>query len=131
MCIRDSGKAYDGGQFAELNCQAYGALYQDVLTVPGATLNWSLAHAGRDGTDTMALLIAPVDVAQDITGALKNKTTRAAIQEALNGSIMVNGVNVPIRNYIAVSYTHLDVYKRQADGSPPRYAGKTGQRLRG
>ena len=34
------GKAYDGGQFAELNCQAYGALYQDVLTVPGATLNW-------------------------------------------------------------------------------------------
>ena len=56
------GKAYDGGQFAELNCQAYGALYQDVLTVPGATLNWSLAHAGRDGTDTMALMIAPVDV---------------------------------------------------------------------
>lgn len=94
------GKAYDGGQFAELNCQAYGALYQDVLTVPGATLNWSLAHAGRDGTDTMALLIAPVDVAQDITDALKNKTTRAAIQEALNGSITVNGVNVPIRNYI-------------------------------
>lgn len=71
------GKAYDGGQFAELNCQAYGALYQDVLTVPGATLNWSLAHAGRDGTDTMALLIAPMDVAQDITDALKNKTTRA------------------------------------------------------
>ena len=94
------GKAYDGGQFSELNCQAYGALYQDVLTVPGATLNWSLAHAGRDGTDTMALLIAPVDVAQDITDALKNKTTRAAIQEALNGSITVNGVNVPIRNYI-------------------------------
>ena len=94
------GKAYDGGQFAELNCQAYGALYQDVLTVPGATLNWSLAHAGRDGTDTMALLIAPVDVAQDITDALKNKTTRAAIQEALNGSITVNGVNVPICNYI-------------------------------
>lgn len=94
------GKAYDGGQFAELNCQAYGALYQDVLTVPGATLNWSLAHAGRDGTDTMALLIAPMDVAQDITDALKNKTTRAAIQEALNGSITVNGVNVPIRNYI-------------------------------
>lgn len=94
------GKAYDGGQFAELNCQAYGALYQDVLTVPGATLNWSLAHAGRDGTDTMALLIAPVEAAKKITETLKNKTTRAAIQEALNGSITVNGQTVPISNYI-------------------------------
>ncbi len=94
------GKAYDGGQFAELNCQAYGALYQDVLTVPGAALNWSLAHAGRDGTDTMALLIAPVDVAKQITETLKNKTTRAAIQEALNGSITVNGQTVPISSYI-------------------------------
>ena len=94
------GKAYDGGQFAELNCQAYGALYQDVLTVPGATLNWSLAHAGRDGTDTMALLIAPVEAAQKITETLKNKTTRAAIQEALNGSITVNGQTVPISSYI-------------------------------
>ena len=94
------GKAYDGGQFAELNCQAYGALYQDVLTVPGATLNWSLAHAGRDGTDTMALLIAPVDVAQDIADALKNKTTRADIQAALDGNVTVNGESVPIRSYI-------------------------------
>ena len=38
--------AQDGNQFAELNCEAYGALYQDVLTVPGSTLNWSLAHKG-------------------------------------------------------------------------------------
>ena len=41
-----------------------------------------------------------VDEITAITDALKNKTTRAAIQEALNGSITVNGVNVPIRNYI-------------------------------
>ena len=46
VCYHTPG-AYDGSQFAELNCEAYGALYQDVLTVPGSTLNWSLAHKGR------------------------------------------------------------------------------------
>ena len=48
--------AQDGNQFAELNCEAYGALYQDVLTVPGSTLNWSLAHKGpqRRGHDGAA-----------------------------------------------------------------------------
>jgi len=63
VCYHTPG-AYDGSQFAELNCQAYGALYQDVLTVPGTTLHWSLAHRGRAGSDSMALLIAPVAVAQ-------------------------------------------------------------------
>ena len=36
-----------GNQAAELNCEEYGALYQDVITAPGATLNWSVAHAAR------------------------------------------------------------------------------------
>ena len=64
--------AYDGRQFAELNCEAYGALYQDVLTAPGTTLHWSLAHRarGRGMQDSMALLIAPVDVAAQITDIL-------------------------------------------------------------
>ena len=93
-------KAYDGTQFAELNCQGYGALYQDVLTVPGTTLNWSLAHAGRDGTDTMALLIAPVDVAEQIVTALDGKNQRGEIAAALDGTITVNGQPVPIRHYM-------------------------------
>lgn len=62
----------DGAQFAELNCEAYGALYQDVLTVPGAGLNWYLSHAGREGVDKMALVIAPVDVAEEIAAELEN-----------------------------------------------------------
>jgi hypothetical protein len=40
--------AAEGEQFAELNCEAAGALYQDVLTVPGEVLNWSLYHRGRN-----------------------------------------------------------------------------------
>ena len=50
--------AAQGNQFAELNCQTEGALYQDILTQPGAKLYWSLEHAGRDGEDTMAVIIS-------------------------------------------------------------------------
>ena len=51
--------AADGTQFAELNCQARGALYQDVLTVPGSTIYWYLEHASRNNaTDTMYVVIS-------------------------------------------------------------------------
>ena len=94
--------ASDGTQFAELNCQSYGALYQDVMTVPGTTLNWSADHAGRDGTDTMALIIAPEDAAKEIVKSLEiaDKTSVNGIKNALNGSIKVNGQTEPISKYI-------------------------------
>lgn len=59
--------AQSGKQYAELNCQAAGALYQDVLTVPGTDLNWQLYHRGRNGNDTMYLVIAPTDEVDGIT----------------------------------------------------------------
>lgn len=59
--------AFDEVQYAELNCQREGALYQDVLTVPGSSLNWQFSHRGRDGKDTMYLVIAPADEVEDIT----------------------------------------------------------------
>ena len=40
-----------GTQFAELNANESGALYQDVLTTPGATLYWQLSHRAR-GADS-------------------------------------------------------------------------------
>ena len=42
----------DGTQCAELNCEASGALYQDVLTIPGSQMYWSLYHRARGGYDT-------------------------------------------------------------------------------
>lgn len=81
-------------QYAELNAEASGALYQDVITVPGTTLNWQLYHRAReDGgnaiknnrgetvgytptEDTMYLLIAPADEVSEYT-----------TQEQLNGLI--------------------------------------------
>ena len=53
-------KAAHGTQYAELNAEAMGTLYQDVLTAPGAELSWSFSHRSRMGTgeNTMFLIIA-------------------------------------------------------------------------
>jgi hypothetical protein len=54
---------FDGNAFVELNASQVGALYQDVATVPGTAIVWSLAHRGRSGVDTMAVKIgAPADL---------------------------------------------------------------------
>lgn len=59
--------AAEGKQFAELNCEANGTLYQDVLTAPGLELWWSVSHRARthmnqgntysDAEDTMCVVI--------------------------------------------------------------------------
>lgn len=61
----------DGQQFAELNATQVSTLYQDLPTVPGTRLTWSLYHRGRLGTDVMRVLIgAPGSMgAQAPTGA--------------------------------------------------------------
>ena len=49
----------DGNQFAELNADEASTLYQNVRTVSGHIYEWGLSHRGREGTDTMALIIGP------------------------------------------------------------------------
>ena len=60
-------------QFVELNCEASGALYQDVLTVKGQTLNYWLSHRARGESnketseyDTMYLVIMPTKETIDL-----------------------------------------------------------------
>lgn len=81
--------AYAGSQFAELNCEAAGALYQDVLTIPGTSLNYWLAHRAR-GTnadsmqyDTMYLVIMPKSAAVDENGY--ELTTQTQLETKLTG----------------------------------------------
>lgn len=66
--------AAEGEQFAELNCEEEGALYQDVLTTPGETLNYKFAHRARGlnqntnpENDSMYVLIMSTKLAQNIT----------------------------------------------------------------
>lgn len=45
--------ASGGTQFAELNAEAVGALYQDIITVPNETIEWEFSHAPRRQQDWM------------------------------------------------------------------------------
>lgn len=81
--------AAKGVQFAEINCEEAGALYQDVLTIPGTTLNYSLSHRARGNNkrdteyDTMFLVIMPTEESQDLT-----------TQEELEAKLAAYGVDV-------------------------------------
>lgn len=61
------GTATNGTQYAEINAGAAGALCQTIATIPGTTMYWSVDHSGRDGTDTMAVVMMPESNAESIT----------------------------------------------------------------
>lgn len=69
--------AKDGYQFAELNAESAGALYQDVMTHPGQPMNYWLSHQARtkysdfytrgEYENSMYLVIAPLKKVKNIT----------------------------------------------------------------
>ena len=67
--------AYENAQFAEINGFVNGNLYQDMVTVPGQTMHWQFAHAGRWGTDVMALRIGPPGATVEVIQATDAKNT--------------------------------------------------------
>ena len=74
----DCGEAANGTQFVELNATQPGALYQDVLTTPGSKMYWSLAHRGRNGSDTMYVIIMSTEKAE-----AANITSQSQVQTVL------------------------------------------------
>lgn len=71
--VSDAESEPGTSQFAELNCEASGALYQDVLTIKGQTLNYWLSHRARGADknyipeyDTMYLVIMPTKDAKNL-----------------------------------------------------------------
>lgn len=98
--FRESYKWYgsDGAaekdQFAELNCEAEGALYQDVLTTPGETLNYKFAHRARGSNrnatsefDSMYVLIMSTKLAQGII-------THSQVKDVINNLAAYPGATV-------------------------------------
>ena len=88
--------APEGEQFAELNCEAAGALYQDVLTMEGTTLYSWLQHRARGNhknanpeCDTMYLVIMPTKEAirEDDSYDL---TTQTGLQQYLFRECNIN-----------------------------------------
>ena len=81
---------------AELNAIVPGALYQDVLTVPTATMRWQVSHRGRLGYDTMALVIAPLSKVERLT---EQTALIKYIDGKLNGAAEYNGDGVFIKTF--------------------------------
>lgn len=77
MRYRNYSGAKDGYQFAELNAESAGALYQDVMTHPGQPMNYWLSHQARTKysdsstrgqyANSMYLVIAPLKEVKNIT----------------------------------------------------------------
>ncbi len=77
MRYSNNSGAKDGYQFAELNAESAGALYQDVMTHPGQPMNYWLSHQARTKysdsstrgqyANSMYLVIAPLKEVKNIT----------------------------------------------------------------
>jgi uncharacterized repeat protein (TIGR01451 family) len=51
--------SFSGNQFAEVNATKAATLFQDIATVPGATMTWRIAHRARVGIDTLDIKAGP------------------------------------------------------------------------
>ncbi|WP_428263611.1 MYXO-CTERM sorting domain-containing protein [Haliangium sp.] len=60
--------SFEGDQFAELNANEVSTLFQPLCLVPGDTVNWSFAHRGRSGDDTIRLTIGTDVITTETSG---------------------------------------------------------------
>ena len=99
--------AADGKQFAEINAEEFGALYQDIITQAGEPIDWDFMHAARqqqnNGVNSMFIVFGPTEQAQTLT-------TQAH----------VNGLGTAVKNAVADRSKYT---KQQSDDF---YAGKLG-----
>lgn len=88
--------AADGNQFAKLNCETAGALYQDVLTTPGEVLNYQVAHRARgaNGDDTSAEEKDTMYVVAMSSEMAQNITTQAQVLDVVNNKESYPGAMV-------------------------------------
>lgn len=104
-------KIASGNQFAELNANEYGALYQDVLTLPGATLNWQLYHTARlsislndrfSGSDVMYVLIMSAEKAEQMN-IQSTQDLRAVVNAVKSGNdtVTINGKAIDLAGVTA------------------------------
>ena len=108
--------AAHGTQFAELNANEPGALYQDVLTTPGAKLYWQLSHRGR-GTkaydsnqkDTMYVVIMSTKLAKQY-----NVVSQSAVQDVIT-NVRNNTGKYPGASVATITDDNVQWYRHTGD----------------
>lgn len=85
-------------QYAEINGNGEGALYQDMLSIPGTTMYWELLHNARrqagksGGTDTMYVVISATQDACNLTQSeLNSITARFSGSDRTSNIVTYNG----------------------------------------
>lgn len=53
--------APEGAQFAELDASSPDTLFQDIALIPGQLMYWSFLHRGRNGPESLELLLGSPD----------------------------------------------------------------------
>ena len=108
--------AASGTQFAELNANEPGALYQDVLTTPGAKLYWQLYHRGRGTTaydsgqtDTMYVLIMSTKLAKQY-----HVDTQSAVQDVI-ANVRSNTGKYPGASVATITDDNVKWYRHTGD----------------
>ncbi|MDY2886416.1 MAG: hypothetical protein SOT84_12335 [Bariatricus sp.] len=71
----------EGEIAAELNADEESTLYQNVKTTPSSIYEWGLDHGGRNGADTMALVIGPK---QDVNPSKPSKDGRDQLMQMID-----------------------------------------------
>lgn len=105
----DSTAAH-GKQYAELNAEAMGTLYQDVLTAPGAQLSWSFSHRSRVGMIEKNIMYLIIASSED--GAkIKTQEDVKGLIDCYNQS---NGDGVTVTSPNGGSYT---LWKMEGDAN--------------
>ena len=139
--LSNTAKAYGcasantDNQFAELNAEGAGALYQDVLTKPGQPMNWRFYHRARtrrgdkdqsssviqSGSDTMAMVIAPLELVKDVTTQDQLEALLAKCPDIGENSITENNKKYTVYVYKATA-TINDLSGTRKWGLTDKYA---------
>ncbi|MCF6130284.1 fibronectin type III domain-containing protein [Flavobacterium sp. AS60] len=99
--------AYQGSNFIEMNGNSTDTIFQDFTTYPGAQLQISFAHRGRQGNDVVGVEIGPIGGPYTSLGNF-NDSNAAWVYRTLNYTIpTTSGNNYTIR-FVSVSSTGGD-----------------------
>ncbi len=100
--------ADEGLQYAEINTEGNGALYQDVLTKAGIPLEYSFSHRGRqnsnyNGNDQLYVVIVPTKLAENgLRGDGNPIDTNKEVEELMSqDAAFKEANNVYIQDYTA------------------------------
>ncbi len=73
---QDNIDSKDGDYFLELNANGQGLIYQDVETLPNSRIQWSLQHRGRNGRESVEILLGPPNGPYQSVDTLTSGTRR-------------------------------------------------------